>query len=37
MTTPRPIWRGLSILWIAIVTAGYLHGIAQRLLGHLPH
>jgi hypothetical protein len=36
MTIPRPTWRRLSILWIAIVTAGYLHGIAQRVLGHLP-
>ena len=32
-----PIWRSLSIAWIAIVTVGYLHGIAQRLLAHLPH
>jgi hypothetical protein len=36
--TPSPsIWRTLSVAWIAIVTVGYLHGIAQRLLAHLPH
>jgi hypothetical protein len=37
MTPSRPIWRALSIVWIAVVTVGYLHGIAQRLGAHLPH
>jgi hypothetical protein len=37
MTPLRPAWRAIALIWIVLVTGGYLHGIAHRLIGYLPH